>query len=157
MIVRPMTRNDLDVIETLERACYRAPWHRGMFESELTTNAYAHLFVLEEKDVIYGYSGVWIVSDTATITKVTVRPDYQGRKLGSLLVRDLLERVERAQCAFVSLEVRVSNVRAVQLYRKHGFAKVGIRKHYYSVGEDAIAMVKTFSKEHYYEEVYSGD
>ena len=41
----------------------------------------------------------------------------------------------------ITLEVRVSNIRAINLYKKFGFREVALRKYYYG-DEDAILMEK---------------
>ena len=93
-----------------------------------------------------GYSGVWIVSDSATVTKVSIAKEKQGKGLSNLLMKDLIQRVIDANCEYISLEVRVSNKKAIKLYEKYGFEQVGVRKKYYTDGEDACAMVKKFGK-----------
>jgi ribosomal-protein-alanine N-acetyltransferase len=117
-----------------------------MFLNEITSNKFAHLFVLEDKDKVIGYSGVWIVSDSATVTKVSIAKEKQGKGLSNLLMKDLIQRVIDANCEYISLEVRVSNKKAIKLYEKYGFEQVGVRKKYYTDGEDACAMVKKFGK-----------
>lgn len=146
MLIRQMTTDDIDNVKEIEDNQYKNPWTAKMFLDEINSNKFAHLFVLEDKGEILGYSGVWIVTDSATITKVTITKDRQGEGLSNLLMNDLIERVVDAGCAYLSLEVRVSNKKAIQLYKKFGFEQVGIRKKYYTDGEDALAMVKNFKK-----------
>lgn len=146
MLIREMTATDIEDVKRIEDMQYKSPWTSTMFLNEINNNKFAHLFVLENNGEIIGYSGVWIIADSATITKVTVAKEYQGKGLGNRLMLDLVERTIEAKCAYISLEVRVSNRRAYQLYKKFGFEEVGIRKKYYSDGEDAYAMVKYFNK-----------
>jgi [ribosomal protein S18]-alanine N-acetyltransferase len=146
MLIRQMTSDDIEKVKQIEDTQYKSPWTSMMFLNEITSNKFAHLFVLEDKDEIIGYSGVWIVSDSATVTKVTISKERQGKGLSNLLMKDLIQRVIDANCAYISLEVRVSNTKAVQLYKKYGFEQVGVRKKYYTDGEDAFAMVKKFGE-----------
>jgi [ribosomal protein S18]-alanine N-acetyltransferase len=146
MLIRQMTSDDIEKVKQIEDTQYKSPWTSMMFLNEITSNKFAHLFVLEDKDEIIGYSGVWIVSDSATVTKVTISKERQGKGLSNLLMKDLIQRVIDANCAYISLEVRVSNKKAVQLYKKYGFEQVGVRKKYYTDGEDAFAMVKKFGE-----------
>jgi ribosomal-protein-alanine N-acetyltransferase len=46
------------------------------------------------------------------------------------------------ECEFLSLEVRISNIPAQNLYKKFGLEIVSVRKDYYSDHEDAYLMVK---------------
>ena len=53
-----------------------------------------------------------------------------------------------ANCEFITLEVRESNLGAISLYEKAGFEKVGVRKNFYShPTENAVLYTKYFSKE----------
>ena len=64
------------------------------------------------------------------------------------LISGLLKRAEGRGLSFVTLEVRAGNLPAISLYEKHGFAKVGLRKKYYSYPvEDAILMTKYMNEE----------
>lgn len=154
MIIRPMELKDLDAVCALEKVLYKSPWERHSFQEELESNQYAYLFVLEEKDLIIGYYGMWIVSDAATITKVSVHPALQNKGLGKILMEDLLKRTQEAGAVYVSLEVRKSNDPAIHLYEINGFKNMGLRKKYYDDGEDAIAMVKYFPGGEDYETLY---
>ncbi|MDD3383399.1 MAG: ribosomal protein S18-alanine N-acetyltransferase [Bacilli bacterium] len=157
MIVREMNIDDIKKVKEIEDQVYKVPWTNTMFLNEIISNKFAYLFVLENNNEIIGYSGVWIVADTATITKVTVSKEYQGKGLGDILIEDLINRVKSVKCAYVSLEVRVSNTKAFNLYKKYAFKQVAVRKKYYNDGEDAYAMVKYFKDGEDYEETYIGN
>jgi ribosomal-protein-alanine N-acetyltransferase len=146
MLIRQMTADDIITVKKIEDSLYKNPWTSMMFLNEITSNKFAHLFVLEDNDQVIGYSGVWIVSDSATVTKVSIAKEKQGKGLSNLLMKDLIQRVIDANCEYISLEVRVSNKKAIKLYEKYGFEQVGVRKKYYTDGEDACAMVKKFGK-----------
>ena len=153
MIIRPFEEKDLQQVVILEGLLYKDPWTEKEYIDELN-NQYAYVFVLEEQGHIIGYYGVWIVSDAATITKVSVHPALQNKGLGKILMEDLLNRCQEAGAVYVSLEVRVSNASAIHLYEINGFKNVGVRKKYYKNGEDAYAMVKYFPGGEDYETIY---
>lgn len=154
MIIRPMEVKDLDVVMALENDLYKSPWNKKNFLDELEGNQYAYLFVLEHEGNIFGYYGVWIVADSATITKVSVNRALQNKGLGKILMDDLLTRTQEAGAVYVSLEVRVSNASAIHLYEINGFKNMGVRKRYYPDGEDAYSMVKYFPGGEDYETIY---
>jgi ribosomal-protein-alanine N-acetyltransferase len=94
-----------------------------------------------DTDDIAGFLGMWFMVDEAHIVTVAVRPDLRRRGVGELLVAEALEMARERECAFVTLECRVSNTPAQQLYLKYGFVRAGIRKRYYTDnGEDALIM-----------------
>jgi [ribosomal protein S18]-alanine N-acetyltransferase len=90
---------------------------------------------------ILGYAGMWLMVDEAHITTIAVRPELRGRGLGELLLVGMFERAMEVSARWVTLEVRVSNTVAQNLYRKYTFHAEGIRKGYYSDNnEDAVIM-----------------
>ncbi len=93
------------------------------------------------EELIAGYLGLWAVIDEGHITSVGVRKSHRGQGIGELLVIGAVEASKLLNCRAVTLEVRVSNEVAQNLYKKYGFKIVGRRKRYYSDnGEDAYIM-----------------
>ena len=90
---------------------------------------------------IVGFLGVWYMPDDAHIVSVGVRSNYRGLGIGELLLIGAIEQARQRGMQAVTLEVRVSNHIAQNLYKKYGFEKMGIRKGYYSDDrEDALIM-----------------
>ncbi|RSK29206.1 ribosomal-protein-alanine N-acetyltransferase [Bacillus sp. HMF5848] len=136
-----MKWEDLDEVMEIERASFTLPWKREAYENELLHNQYARYIVLEHEGHIAGYCGMWLVIDEAHITNVAISPSYRGKKLGDAIMRYALQFAYQHGAATATLEVRISNMVARNLYKKLGFLEGGIRKHYYQDnGEDAIVM-----------------
>jgi ribosomal-protein-alanine N-acetyltransferase len=90
---------------------------------------------------IAGYAGMWLMIDEAHITTIAVRPEWRGKKLGELLLATLMEAAQDIGAHRLTLEVRMSNDVAQNLYRKYGFETEGVRPRYYSDNnEDAYIM-----------------
>jgi ribosomal-protein-alanine N-acetyltransferase len=90
---------------------------------------------------IIGFAGMWVLLDEAHVTTIGVRPDYQGRGLGELLFLELIDEAIRRMSTWVTLEVRVTNYSAQELYKKYDFSIQGRRPRYYSDNnEDAFIM-----------------
>jgi len=90
---------------------------------------------------IIGFAGMWNLYDEAHVTTIGVVPKYRGRGLGEVLFVAMLDEAIRRQVTWVTLEVRVSNISAQNLYRKYGFTIQGRRPRYYSDNnEDAFIM-----------------
>ncbi|QQZ07573.1 ribosomal protein S18-alanine N-acetyltransferase [Heyndrickxia oleronia] len=139
--LRKATLADLDGIMEVEVQSFTLPWSREAFYNEFVVNHFAVYFVLEDKERIIGYCGVWLVVDEAHITNIAVLPEYRGQKLGELLLRSMMEFASESGAKSMTLEVRVSNTIAQSLYKKLGFFEGGIRKNYYSDNqEDALVM-----------------
>ncbi len=143
----PIAVEHLGRILDIEAEAYPEPWTEGMFRDEIRNN-FSRFFVALLDDMLVGYGGFWLVVDEAHITSVTVRDIYRGRGFGRRLVEHLLQEAEDAGARIATLEVRVSNLRARNLYLQYGFRPVGLRKNYYpKSNEDAIVMLKELHAE----------
>jgi ribosomal-protein-alanine N-acetyltransferase len=90
---------------------------------------------------VVGYGGLWLSVDEGHITTIAVAPEYRGRGIGELLLNGLIDQALALNADMLTLEVRVSNVVAQQLYLKYGFHPSGKRPRYYTDnGEDALIM-----------------
>jgi ribosomal-protein-alanine N-acetyltransferase len=90
---------------------------------------------------IIGFAGMWVLYEEAHITTIGVDPALRGQGLGELLLMDLFDEAMRRSATWVTLEVRVTNATAQNLYRKYGFTIEGRRPRYYSDNnEDAFIM-----------------
>jgi [ribosomal protein S18]-alanine N-acetyltransferase len=90
---------------------------------------------------IMGFAGLWLMLDEAHITTIATHPEYRGRGLGELLLCSMTKIAYDIGAQRITLEVRVSNAVAQNLYRKYGFTVVGTRRRYYSDNnEDAYIM-----------------
>jgi ribosomal-protein-alanine N-acetyltransferase len=149
----PMTPADLDEVMPLERRCFRDPWTRHMYLSDLTGNTLATYLVLrlpvgvsapksEQGAVpsLLAYGGFWLLLDEAHIATIASHPDWRGCGLGQCLMVALLDQAIARGAALATLEVRVGNTPARRLYEKLGFEEVGERRNYYRDGEDALIM-----------------
>lgn len=146
MTFRMMNVEDIDQILEVERQSFTLPWSREAFLNELTLNQYAVYIVIEDNGKIAGYCGSWVVIDESHITNIAILPEYRGRKLGEALLRKMIDISISMGAKRMTLEVRVSNTVAINLYEKLGFQKGGIRKRYYTDNhEDANIMWVNFS------------
>ncbi|MBO8157248.1 MAG: ribosomal protein S18-alanine N-acetyltransferase [Bacillaceae bacterium] len=139
--IRPMTIHDLDDVMKIEHESFSSPWKRSSFVNELMENPYAFYYVIEQNNQVFGYCGLWIVFDQAQITNIAILPEFRGKKYGDKLFSFALKKAREKGASFLTLEVRVSNIRAQNLYQKFGMQPVGLRKNYYQDNqEDAIVM-----------------
>lgn len=140
----PMTPRDLASVMVIENQAYPFPWSSGNFQDSIAAGY--SMWVLREHQVMLGYM-VWMsVVDEAHLLNLTLTPARQGHGLGQWMMRSLVAQVRAAGCHRIVLEVRPSNTRALRLYEKSGFKRIGLRKGYYpsspetAAREDAIVM-----------------
>lgn len=139
----PMGESHLDEVLAIEKVSFPTPWSRSAFLGELFDNQFAYYYVCLKEGRVVGYAGMWIILDEAHVTNIAIHPHFRGRKLGKLLLMEIMRQAVCLGAEKITLEVRPSNKVAQKLYRQLGFVAAGIRKGYYSdTLEDAIIMWK---------------
>ena len=96
------------------------------------------------EELVAGFIGLWYVVDEAHIVSIGVRSEYRGLGLGEMLLISAIEQARQMKSRVMTLEVRMSNYVAQNLYKKYGFTRRGVRKGYYTNNrEDAVIMTTT--------------
>ena len=141
-MIRRMRESDLEGAARLEKRYFSVPWTREQLGESLQSGQYLFL-VAEENGQVAGYAGLLRVMDEGDVTNVVVDEAYRGKGLGTRLMAALLEEGRGCGMKEFTLEVRVSNQRAIRLYESLGFVQEGIRKRFYERPvEDALIMWK---------------
>lgn len=136
-----MRRRDLRRIMAIEQMVFPEPWSHAVFVSELSLRSGRDYRVARIGRETVGYVGLMFVQEEAHVTTLAVAPEHQRRGIGSQIMLGALRIALEHGSRLISLEVAVGNERAQALYRRFGFAPVGVRKGYYQlVGEDAYVM-----------------
>ncbi len=139
--IRPMRYADVPTVVQWERRIFPTPWSPENFLAELENPRISLALVMEYAGQFAGYALAWTVAGELHITNIAVVPEFRRRGIAERTMRYLMELGKKRGCRYAQLEVRVSNVAAIRLYRKLGFTPVGIRKNYYQrEGEDALVM-----------------
>ncbi|WP_294369079.1 ribosomal protein S18-alanine N-acetyltransferase [uncultured Clostridium sp.] len=139
-----MNETHVNGIYQLSNECFAIPWSLDSINNELN-NPLAKYVIAEDllTSEVIGFVGVWIIAGEADITNIAVSPKYRKQGIASNLLIKLFDVCKTFNCEDITLEVRVSNTPAQNLYKKFNFKEEGIRKGYYSDnGEDAIIMWK---------------
>jgi ribosomal-protein-alanine N-acetyltransferase len=139
-----MTEDDIPQIARIEKMVFPAPWSEAAFRSELNDNAMAMYLVLADEgrpDEVLAYGGLWKIFDEGHITNIAVTPGAQGKKLGKMLLHAMIQWAWANDLSHMTLEVRIDNDVAINLYKKAGFIDAGTRPGYYDDGAtDAMVM-----------------
>lgn len=144
---------------------FEIPWSIGTIASSVVSSNFIYLLVDESIDCntvdcysnkesniskIIGYSILSKIFEIVNVDTIVVSPKYQGQKLGKFLLTKSIEnlKIHDNSVESIQLEVRESNLRAINLYKSLGFTEDGIRKNYYpllntSKRENAILMSKS--------------
>jgi len=141
LAVTPMTVDDIGDVHDIELASFPVPWPPYAFRQELETNRLARYLVARVGEETVAYAGIWLMVDEAHVTTFAVLPAWRRHGIGARLMLALMALSRDVGASVATLEVRLSNVAARNLYQRFGFRPVGVRPRYYSDnGEDALIM-----------------
>ena len=141
VVLAPMTRRHVRAVLRIEEQVYPRPWTAPLFLSELAMPSTRSYFVARVGRRIVGYAGIMVSFEDAHVTNIAVDPEWQRHGIATRLLVALARESLVRGAQHLTLEVRTSNVAAKNLYRRFGFAPVGVRRNYYpETNEDAIVM-----------------
>jgi len=141
LVIQPMRRRHLPAVLRIEKQVYPRPWTMSLYLGELALSSTRCYVVARQDNRVVGYAGFMLNLDECHITTVAVDPAVQGRRIGMRLMLVLVNKAVARGAASLTLEVRMSNTAAQELYRRFGFVPAGVRKGYYpEVNEDALVM-----------------
>ena len=145
--VREATDNDIPAILELENLCFLATWDRKQVLYEMHENPVSNVWVIEYSNkslglkTVVGFLDFWITFDSGTICQIAVHPDIQSSGVGSELMKEMIKELKVKKVRTMTLEVRASNYKAINFYKKFGFRPVIVKEGYYVDGEDALYMM----------------
>lgn len=152
--IEHMQWSDLEQVLAIEKDSFTTPWSRAAFEMEISgENRFAYYLVAKNGTEVAGYLGAWFILNEAHITNIAVKPAYRRQGIGELLMTYFFAQAQLRKIDAVTLEVRVTNYSAQNLYRKLGFKEMGVRpKYYQDNNEDALIMWKVLDMSEVVEE-----
>ena len=141
VVITPMKRRHLRGVLKIESQVYPRPWSMGLFMSEIGYKEGRVYVVARVGGTVVGYGGLMLVLEDGHITTLAVDPAWQRHSIGTRILLALAEAGMARGIENLTLEVRLSNEPAKELYRRFGFVPAGIRKGYYvETNEDALVM-----------------
>lgn len=141
---RDMRRADLRAVMDIERRSYGFPWSEGVFRDCLRIG-YECRVAIDADDAIIGYGLLSTAVDEAHILNLCVDPDHRRQGVARYMLEHLLDVAASAGMRTMLLEVRPSNIAALDLYSSLGFSQIGLRKNYYPATggrEDAMVLAR---------------
>ncbi len=137
MHCRKMSPSDLESVLRIQNELAFQNWTLKQLESECSSPLSISLVLIINEQVL-GYLFIQVIGDEAELLSIAIKSDYSRIGAGSFLWREGVSSLKEKNVRSVFLEVRENNITAQQFYKKHGFICCGLRKHYYSDGENAL-------------------
>ncbi len=142
-----MTLSHIMHAAALEREVFSSPWSEQSLIDFIRREDTIFLACIQDERFL-GYIGAYVTYPEISITNVVTDGAFRKRGVASALLKELTERAKKIKAEKIILEVRLSNIPAIALYEKFGFAKVGIRKNFYTKPrEDAYVMILNIQKD----------
>ena len=107
----------------------------------IDSNPFSKKFEYVEENQVLGYLEYSLIYDRMEINNIEVKEEHRGKGIGTKLMSYLISLAISNHVVNITLEVRISNDIARNLYKKFGFREVALRKFYYG-SEDGILMEK---------------
>jgi ribosomal protein S18 acetylase RimI-like enzyme len=123
--IRPMTFDDLPMIEKIDAAAFGAIWRNSYASVELSFRQSALATVAEDDEGIKGYQISTASPMGGHLARLAVLPETQSRGIGYTLVRDALDQFERRGALRVTVNTQEENLVSLSLYAKLGFRLTG--------------------------------
>ncbi|MBM3263111.1 MAG: ribosomal protein S18-alanine N-acetyltransferase [candidate division Zixibacteria bacterium] len=144
--IERMRIEHLPTVLCIEQASYSDPWSEAAFGKEIENTVISMPVVATRNGAVAGYLVAWLVAGEAHIGNVAVALEHRRKGVGRQMLAWLLAHAATCGCTLCSLEVRVSNLAAQNLYAGFGFRAAALRKGYYTHPvEDAVVMLKTLN------------
>ena len=126
----------------LEELCFSHPISEGNLKMLLPGGiGRGFIIVDEEREAAAAYGGIITAADEGQILNIATHPDHRRRGYGRMIMDAIVGYSKEIGLAFITLEVRESNIPAISLYESMGFYKVGRLKGYYNTPkEDGIIL-----------------
>ena len=145
-VIGPLPAELLPQAAALEKLCFSLPWPEELLRRALADPHQLWLGAVAGGRLL-GYAGMQTVLDEGYVDNIAVDPAFRRRGVASALLGRMLEQARATGLAFLTLEVRESNLGAIALYERFGFRRVGRRRGYYEKPrEDAILMTLEFEE-----------
>lgn len=139
-MIRVATKEDLSSLESIENSVFSKfdyPLNRRNFSYHIKKE---HIFVILENDNICGYILFFEYKNSIRIYSIAVSMEFSGLGYGTKLIKYVIE-IATNKSKNIMLEVKVDNIKAINLYKKLGFLDIKRLQAYYSDGKDGFKMI----------------
>lgn len=138
--IRALTEKDAKKAYALLKASFSIP---GEYQDTVNnlSNPLTRALGMFDGESLIAYGAFWLLMEEAHVTHVAVNEALRGQGLGTEMMQRLIQHASDCGARFMELECRRSNARALSMYHKLGFLRVGFKKNYYpDTNEDAVVL-----------------
>lgn len=140
---RRMTLDDVAGVIEVEKEVYEFPWTERIF-SDCIRVGY-QCWLAQNQDGVVGHAVISVTAGESHMLNLSIARRFQRRGYGSRFIEFLVAQARAHQAETMLLEVRPSNIAAINCYNAAGFSEIGSRKDYYPANngrEDALLFAR---------------
>ncbi len=126
---RRMTLGDIDCVIKVENEVYQFPWTEQIFSDCIRVGYLC--WMASRVDTVVGHAVISITPGESHMLNLSIAKIYQGNGYGRQFIEFLIRVAGENQAETMLLEVRPSNIPAINCYNASGFNEIGCRKDYY--------------------------
>lgn len=146
--LRPAELTDIPELLKIEKICFaNERFDARMLEDIISSEGFECFIGSEDDDVI---ASAMVHHEPklgrSRIVSIAVLPERQGKGRGRTLLKFLEERGVTCGSGTMGLEVRVTNVPAINLYLHEGYEVQGEIRNYFGRGQDALYMERKLDR-----------
>lgn len=142
--ITEMSGDDINEVVQIEAEAYgEHHWSKSAFYDEMNNKLAKYYCARTSEGILTAYAGTWNIIDEGHITTIAVKPEYMRNHIGEALIVTILENCYKTGIKYLTLEVRESNIAAINLYKKYGFNSLGTRKGYYQDNNESALIMWT--------------
>lgn len=138
-----MKADDVAQVMQVEKAVYQYPWTEGIFNDCIRVGYECWLAEIGES--LVAHAVISVAAGESHILNISVSSKLQGQGIGKQFIEFLVNIAKSKKASMILLEVRPSNVQAINCYNATGFNEIGCRKDYYPASngrEDALLFAR---------------
>ena len=140
---RRMDVGDINTVMLVENQVYEYPWTEGIFNDCIRVGYECWLALIENE--VIAHAVISVAAGESHILNISIGPKHQNKGIGKQFIEYLVDIARSKRASMIMLEVRPSNVLAINCYNATGFNEIGCRKNYYPTPdgkEDALLFAR---------------
>lgn len=137
-MIREFTKEDLESINNIGLLIKEDFVNKNNIEEILNTD-YRNLYVYDDNGIVKGFIEVESHFEIVDLVNIAVLSEFQREGIATMLINYVVININADK---ILLEVRETNEKAINFYKKNNFNEINRRKKYYG-NEDAIIMERS--------------
>ena len=137
-MIIPAQLHHLEKIVAIENSSFNKPRSYAQIKSDIQSEMDYENWVYLMDELMVGYIFGCIILDEFHLNNIAVHLDYLRKSIGKKLIQHIISRAISRNIRIILLEVSANNISAQRCYQSIGFTPMGVRKDYYSIGDDAV-------------------